>query len=239
MRALARTFNDMSARLAALDESRRAFLADAAHELRTPLSIIGGQLEAVEDGLYPADAEHLAPIHEQMRVLEQLIDDMRTVALADAGALPMKLQPTELGAAIDHAVAAFKPEAMAKGVELGTDYPPALPKATADEQRLGQVLANLLSNSLRHTPSGGRVTVSARAGDAGFVETAVADDGEGISAELLPHVFDRFAKESGSTGSGLGLAICRDLVEAQHGRIWIDSTAGKGTTVKFTLPTAL
>ena len=121
---------------------------------------------------------------------------------------------------------------------LGADYPLGLPKAKADEQRVGQVLANLLSNALHHTPSGGHVTVSARVGDGGSVQVSVRDDGPGIPAELLPRVFDRFVKEPGSGGSGLGLAICRDLVEAQGGRIWIDSAAGRGTTVTFTLPLA-
>ncbi len=138
MRSLARAFNDMSARLAAIDEGRRAFLADAAHELRTPLSIISGQLEAIEDGLYPADAEHLAPIREQLHVLEQLIEDLRTVALAEAGALPLNLQPTDLGTTIDHAVASFQAQASAAGATLTADYPAGLPKAKADEQRTGQ-----------------------------------------------------------------------------------------------------
>jgi two-component system sensor histidine kinase BaeS len=235
LRALARAFNDMSARLASVDEGRRAFLADAAHELRTPLSIISGQLEAIEDGIYPADAAHLAPIHEQIAVLEQLIDDMRTVALAEAGALTLKLAPTDLGAAIDHAVAAFQAQATAKGVALGADYPPTLPRAQADEQRVGQILTNLLSNALRHAPDGGKVAVSARV-VADKLEVAVNDNGPGIPADLLPRVFDRFVKEPGSTGSGLGLAICRDLVEAQGGKIDIASDLGRGTTVRFTLP---
>ena len=149
MRSLARAFNDMSERLAAVDEGRRAFLAEAAHELRTPLSVISGQIEAIEDGLYPADAEHLAPIREQLRTLEQLIEDMRTVALAEAGALSLKIQPTDVGVSIDHAVAAFQADAAGAGVTLAADYPLGLPRATADEQRLGQVLANLISNALR------------------------------------------------------------------------------------------
>src|SRR4051794_39193277 len=111
MRVLARAFNEMSARLATVDAGRRAFLADAAHELRTPLSIISGQLEAIGDGLYPADGEHLAPVHEQLRVLEQLIDDMRTVALAEAGALPLNLQPVDIGTALDHTIGAFQAKA--------------------------------------------------------------------------------------------------------------------------------
>ena len=239
MRSLARAFNDMSERLASVDERRRAFLADAAHELRTPLSIIAGQVEAIEDGLYPADAAHLAPVHEQLKILEQLIEDMRTVALADAGALVLNLQPTDIGASIDHAVAAFQTQATAPGVTLGTDYPPGIPKAMADEQRLGQVFANLLSNSLRHTPSGGHVTVSARrAEDGSTIELSVRDDGQGISADMLPRVFDRFAKDQDSSGSGLGLAICKDLVEAMGGRIAADSADGSGTTISFSLPMA-
>lgn len=238
LRALARAFNDMSARLATVDESRRAFLADAAHELRTPLSIISGQLEAIEDGIYSADAEHLAPIHEQIGILEQLIDDMRTVALAEAGALTLKLAPTDLGAAIDHAVAAFQAQATAKGVVMAADYPPTLPRALADEQRVGQVLTNLLSNALRYAPTGGHVDVSARSTEDGVVEVSVRDDGPGIDPELLSRVFDRFAREPKSSGSGLGLAICRDLVEAQHGRIWVTAEQGGGATITFTLPAA-
>ena len=238
LRSLARAFNDMSTRLGAIDERRRAFLADAAHEMRTPLSIISGQLEAIEEGLYPADAEHLAPVHEQIGILEHLIDDMRTVALAEAGALPLDLRPTDVGTAIDHAVAAFQPEATAKRITLAADYQPGLPSAMADEQRLGQVLSNLLSNALRYTPSGGHVTVSAAASGPAAVELAVRDDGPGIPADLLPRVFDRFVKEPGSSGSGLGLAICRDLVEAQGGHISIDSAPGRGTIVTFTLPLA-
>lgn len=238
MRSLARTFNDMSERLAAVDERRRAFLAEAAHELRTPLSIISGQLEAIEDGLYPADAEHLAPIRTQLRQLEQLIDDMRTVALAEAGALSLKVRPTDLGPPIDHAVAAFQPEATAAGVTLAADYPPDLPRVLADGQRLGQILSNLLSNAIRHTPNGGHVTVSAVARDPKAITVSVRDDGQGIEPELLPRVFDRFAKEPGSGGSGLGLAICRDLVEAMGGHISVDSAQGQGTVVSFTLPAA-
>jgi two-component system, OmpR family, sensor histidine kinase BaeS len=238
MRSLAHAFNDMSTRLAAVDEGRREFLADAAHELRTPLSIIAGQLEAIEDGLYPADAEHLAPVHEQLHVLEQLIEDMRTVALAEAGALPLKLQPTDLAVAIDHVVAAFQAEATASGVNVRADYPSGLPRARADEHRVGQILTNLMSNALRHTPRGGHVTVLARAVDAQWIELSVRDDGPGIPADLLPRVFDRFVKEPGSSGTGLGLAICRDLVEAQGGTISIDSAPGRGVTVTFTLPTA-
>lgn len=239
VRALVRAFNEMSARLAAADEGRRAFLADAAHELRTPLSIIEAQLEAIEDGLYPVDAEHMAPIHEQMRTLEKLIDDMRTIALVDAGGLQLNRLPTDIGAIVEHTVVAFQPGATAREITLSSEIRDPLPSVLADEQRIRQVLTNLLSNALTHTRRGGHVTVAVRVADRrDDVEVTVTDDGSGISAELLPHVFDRFAKEDGSSGSGLGLAICRDLVEAHGGTIGITSEPGRGTTVSFTLPVA-
>jgi signal transduction histidine kinase len=135
-------------------------------------------------------------------------------------------------------VAAFQAQATAKGVVMAADYPPTLPRALADEQRVGQVLTNLLSNALRYAPTGGHVDVSARSTEDGVVEVSVRDDGPGIDPELLSRVFDRFAREPKSSGSGLGLAICRDLVEAQHGRITIDSAPSGGTTVSFSLPVA-
>ena len=235
MHVLARAFNQMSARLEHSDAARRAFLADAAHELRTPLSIIKGQVEAIADGIYPADAEHMATINLQIEALEQLIDDMRTVALAEAGALALDLKPVDLGALIDQSVAAFAADAGAADVQLSADYPPGLPAARADEGRVRQILRNLLSNAVRHTPAGGRVTVSAL-GAGAWLTVRVADTGSGIAPELLPTVFDRFAKEPGSPGSGLGLAICRDLVEAHGGEISIASEIDRGTTLTFTLP---
>jgi len=238
VRSLSRAFNQMSERLAVLESSRRTFLADVAHELRTPLSIIEGQIEAIEDGIYPADAAHLAPIHDQIRALEKLIDDMRTVALAEAGGLTLTLEPTDLRALIDHALAGFRAQADAAGITLRAEAPSELQLATADQQRVRQVLANLLSNALRHTPAGGEVVVSARsASTPGWLEAIVADNGSGIDPELLPTIFDRFVREPGSPGSGLGLAICRDLVEAHGGYISIESKPGQGTTVRFTLPT--
>ena len=235
MRSLARAFNQMSDRLGAADERRRAFLADAAHELRTPLTIIRAQIEAIEDGVYPADKEHFAPIDTQLATLERLIDNLRTVALAESGALELHLEPLDVGAAIDAAVAAFRAEADGAGVELRADYPAGLKRAKFDQQRLGQVLANLLTNALRHTAHGGHVTVSARAGDDRMVEVTVRDDGTGIPPELLAHLFERFVKEPGSTGSGLGLAICRELIETQGGGIWINQLDGPGTSVTFNL----
>ena len=239
MQGLVRAFNDMSARLGDLDKGRRTFLADVAHELRTPLTVIEGQLEAIEDGIYPADAAHLAPIREQIRTLDQLIDDLRTVGLAESGSLPLEREPTDIGALVDDVVAAYAPQARAAEVTLAAEHPTGLPAANVDPQRIRQVLGNLLTNSLRSTPAGGRVTVSSRAtGDRATLTVTVADTGRGIAPDLLPRVFERFVKGEGSPGSGLGLAICRDIIKAHGGEISIESQLGQGTTVTFTLPTA-
>ena len=237
MQGLVRAFNQMSGRLQALDEGRRTFLADVAHELRTPLSVITGQLEAIEDGVYPADAEHLEPIREQIKSLEKLIDDMRTVALAEAGGLTLNLAPTDLADLLNDQLAAFSAAADAASVTLVPQIPAGLPRAMADEQRVRQVVANLLANALRHTPAGGRVTVNARASaDGATLMVEVSDTGRGIDPDLLPRVFERFVKGEGSAGSGLGLAICRDIIEAHGGSISIESEPSRGTTVTFTLP---
>jgi signal transduction histidine kinase len=236
MQGLVRAFNQMSGRLQSLDQGRRTFLADVAHELRTPLSVITGQLEAIEDGVYPADAEHLEPIREQIKTLEKLIDDMRTVALAEAGGLTLTLAPTDLADLLTDQLAAFSAQAGAAGVTLVSQIPAGLPRATADEQRVRQVVANLLANALRHTPAGGRVTVDSRASaDGAALIVDVADTGTGIDPALLPRVFDRFVKGEGSAGSGLGLAICRDIIKAHGGSITITSEPSRGTTVTFTL----
>lgn len=238
MRMLGRTFNRMSSRLAEQDERRRTFLADVAHELRTPLSVITAQLEAIEDGVYPADGEHLAPIRDQARALEKLIDDVRTVALADAGSLTVDRQPTDLDALLRDAVTSFEPQAGAARVTLAADLPTSLPVVPLDASRIRQVLANLIGNALRHTPPGGRVTVGASVTGrpAAAIEVAVSDTGSGIAPQLLPHVFERFAKGSESSGTGLGLAIAHDLVAAHGGTISADSRPGQGTVVRFTLP---
>lgn len=237
MRSLARAFNEMSARLADVDSGRRTFLADVAHELRTPLAVIEGQLEAIEDGVYPADAAHLEPIRVQIRTLEQLIDDLRTVGLAESGSLTLERTPTDLAALVDEVLAAYSPQARAADVSLGAEHEPGQPAAIADPPRIRQVLGNLLANSLRHTPAGGRVTVRTRASaDPATLTVEVTDTGRGIPPELLPGVFDRFVKGEGSPGSGLGLAICRDIVTAHGGEIGIRSEPGIGTRVTFSLP---
>lgn len=230
IRSVARAFNSMSARLRAIDEQRRSFLADVTHELRTPLSVIRGQAEAINDGVYPADAAHLAPILDATTTLDRLVEDLRTLVLSDAGNLALHKEPTDLGAIVHDTVESFRQQAEAKGVALTADIASSLATAEVDPARIRQVIGNLLSNSIRHTPPGGSVKVSVTAP----ATITVTDTGEGISPDLLPHVFERFTKGPNSNGSGLGLAIARDIVEAHGGEINLES-AGRGTTVRIAL----
>ena len=237
LRSVARAFNSMSARLKSSDEQRRSFLADVTHELRTPLSVIRGQAEAIADGLYEGDAAHLAPILDATQTLDRLVEDLRTMVLTDAGSLVLRKEPTDVAALAADAVEAFKTQAETAGVALGSNLEDSLPPVELDPTRIGGVLGNLLSNAIRHTPRGGSVRVSlTAAGDAVIV--TVADTGEGIPPELLPHVFERFVKGASSTGSGLGLAIAHDIVAAHGGRLEIQSDLGAGTRATLTLPIA-
>jgi two-component system sensor histidine kinase BaeS len=245
VRSLARAFNAMSARLEATDRERRTFVADVSHELRTPLAVIRGQVEAIGEGVYPADEEHLAPIVDATRTLEQLVEDLRTLALAEAGSLTLAREPVDLAELAHESAAGFQSAADGSGIELNVNAAGDVPNVSADPSRIRSVLGNLIANALRHTPSGGRVTVrvapieaATAAAGTGWVEVAVTDTGSGIAAELLPRIFDRFVKEPGSPGSGLGLAIARDIVTAHGGAIAAESEAGRGTTIRFRLPVA-
>lgn len=232
---LAVSFNAMTARLAANEEQRRRLLADVTHELRTPLSIIRGNVEGMLDGVYPRDDEHLSPIVEETKQMARLLEDLHTLATAEAGALTLHREAVEVGELIADVVAAYAPRAANAGVRLETTVEPGLPDAELDPNRVRQVLENLLSNALRYTPAGGSVTVSARPRGEG-IECRVADTGRGVAAEQLPTIFDRFAKSADSGGSGLGLAIARSLVETHDGTIAASATPGGGLTVSFMIP---
>jgi two-component system sensor histidine kinase BaeS len=231
IRSVARAFNSMSARLKTIDEQRRSFLADVTHELRTPLSVIRGQAEAISDGVYPADQAHLAPILDATAALDRLVEDLRTLVLTDAGNLLLHKEPTDLGTLVREAVESFRAQAETKGVVVSADVAEGLPLADVDPARIRQVIGNLLSNSLRHTPAGGSVKVSLAAP----ATITVTDTGEGIPPELLPHVFERFARGPNSPGSGLGLAIAHDIVVAHDGTIDVRSLTGGGTTITVTI----
>ena len=235
-RQLARGFDTMAARLETDERQRRTLLAEVSHELRTPLTVVQGNLEAIIDGVYPADAAHLGLIIEETHVLARLIDDLRTIALSEAGTLALHPEPTDPDILVGEVVRSFEPAAAAAGVELLAAIDGDLPIIEVDPVRIREVLANLVANALRHTPAGGRVTVGGGVEDGRWVRIEVRDTGEGIEPALLPHIFDRFVKGNDSRGSGLGLAIARQLVVAHGGEIAAESTSGSGTTIRFRLP---
>lgn len=237
VRQVARAFNEMAEQLQATDTRRRVFLADVSHELRTPLSVIRGRAEGIMDGVYPGDSEHVAPVLEAARTLERLIEDLRTLALADAGGLTLHREPVDVGVLVRETMATFEGSAADRAVRLEAEVGPDLPLVHADPGRIQSVLSNLITNAIRHTPSGGLVRVAAGRVSNG-VEVSVSDSGEGIAPDLLPNIFERFVKGSSSSGSGLGLAIARDLVVAHGGRIEARSQPGSGTTIRFSLPTS-
>ncbi|TME92307.1 MAG: HAMP domain-containing histidine kinase [Chloroflexi bacterium] len=237
LRSVARAFNSMSARLQSSDEGRRSFLADVAHELRTPLAVIRAEAEAIADGVHPADTEHLGTIVDATQSLDVLVEDLRALALTDTGSLVLNREAVETSALIDDSIALFDASGKAANVRITGDVQDGMPVLDVDPVRMRAALGNVIGNAIAHTPPGGSVRVDARL-DGNHVEIVVTDTGEGIPPELLPRVFDRFVKGAGSKGSGLGLAIAHDIVVAHAGSISIESTAGTGTTVRITLPIA-
>ncbi len=224
---LAIIFNQMTRSLETQETLRRHLMADIAHELRTPLAGIQGTVEAIQDGVFPWTDESLDSIHEQVLFLNRLVEDLRTLANAEAGQLALALAPLDLAELARRTLVTFQPQATVRQVDLSLTVAQNLPSIHADQQRLGQVLTNLLDNALRHTPARGEIEVALSAEQTG-VRIAIIDSGEGIAPLDLPHIFDRFYRADGSRnwqtgGSGLGLAIARQLVEAQGGKIWAES----------------
>ncbi|HET8784445.1 MAG TPA: HAMP domain-containing sensor histidine kinase [Candidatus Limnocylindrales bacterium] len=235
VRQLVRGFNTMTERLERDEDQRRTLLNDVSHELRTPLSVIAGNVEAMIDGVHPADEAHLSAILEETRVMERLIDDLRTVALAEAGTLMLHKEPTDLDLLVEEVVRSFQGSAGSAGVSVTADVPADLPIVDVDPVRIREVLANLVANGVRHTPSDGTVTVRGEV-DGDRIVLRVVDTGPGIDPDLLPHVFERFAKGADSTGSGLGLAIARNLVVAHGGELVVEATGSAGSTFRVSLP---
>jgi len=237
VRTFARAFNAMSARLAATERDRRAFVADLAHEFRTPLAIIRGQAEGIGDGVYPADPPHLAPILDATESLEALVEALGTMTLTDVGSLRLNREAVDVAVLVNSSLSAFQSMADTAHVQLVADVVADTPAIDAEPARIRGVLANLLSNAIRHTLAGGTITVSARrSGDT--VTIGVSDTGQGIPDDVRPRVFERFVKAPGSPGAGLGLAIAKDIIVAHGGTIDLNSEVGKGTEVRFTLPIA-
>jgi two-component system sensor histidine kinase BaeS len=243
---LARVFNHMVEELEAADRQRRNLTADVAHELRTPLQIIQGNLEGILDDVYEPTEEHISATLDETRLLARLVDDLRTLSLAESGQLALVREPIDVAELLADVQTSFSGQAETAGVELRVDVDQSAGPMTlvGDLGRLDQVLSNLVANALRHTPSGGTIGLSAQLLDGG-VRLTVSDTGEGISPEDLPAVFDRFWKgdrarsHASNAGSGLGLAIVQQLVHAHGGRITVESEVGKGTTFTMELPANL
>jgi two-component system sensor histidine kinase BaeS len=237
---LAASFNTMSERLARVQELRRQMTADIAHELRTPLSLVLGHADAVEEGTLPPTPETMAVIRDEALRLERLIDDLLTLSHADAGELRFTPRLTPPTLILEEAARAYQSQALQKDIRLVVQTTKDLPQVRLDPDRMGQVLRNLLGNALRHTPEHGEIELSAvRAGD--VLEIRVRDSGPGIAPADLPYIFERFyradrsrARESG--GSGLGLAIVRSIVASHGGTTAAESTRGRGTTIIIRLP---
>lgn len=235
---LAQSFNQMSADLAHANQLRRQMTADIAHDLRTPLSVILGYAEALTDGKLSGTPETYEAMYIQAQHLNRLIEDLRTLSLADAGQISLMRRPVEPRGLLEHAALAYLPVVEGRGISLGVEGE-NVPPVSVDPDRLLQVLGNLVGNALRHTPNGGRVVLStARLNDE--VLLRVQDSGPGIPAEDLPYIFDRFyrgdkARQSDGA-SGLGLAIARSLVEAHGGRITAANVPGGGALFTIALP---
>ena len=242
---LARAFNAMADRRATAERLRRDLVNDVAHELRSPLTNLRGQIEALQDGLAAPTPETLASLEEEARLLERLVDDLQDLALAEAGQIELERGPVDLKAEVQRAVQGLRPRLDEKDLRVEIDIPErpgSLPPVSADARRVGQILRNLLGNAATHTPPGGLVRVSAW-GEAGEVRTTVADTGPGIPPEHLPFLFERFYRTDASRaratgGAGLGLAIVKQLAEAHGGRVWVESEPGRGAVFGFSLPAA-
>ncbi|HEV7500521.1 MAG TPA: HAMP domain-containing sensor histidine kinase [Vicinamibacteria bacterium] len=237
LRTVARAFNSMATRLQDEDRQRRELLADIAHELRTPLAVMQGRLEGLLDGVYARDDRSLAEILEETRMLTRLVEDLGTLAHAERGVLGLRREATDLTPLLHDVARAMAAEAQAHGATLHVEERADLTLVEADPLRLREVLTNLVSNAIRHSPAGTAVTLAATPGK-DRVTVEVRDTGPGIAREELARIFDRFHKSAGSPGSGLGLPIARKLVEAHGGEISVTSEVGRGTIVRFTIPTA-
>lgn len=235
VRDLVRAFDTMAARLEADETQRRSLLADVTHELRTPLAVVQGNVEAIIDGVHPPDEAHLTAILDETRVLTRLVEDLRTLALSEAGSLSLHREPTDLAILATDIATAFEAAAEIAGISIELDVDDSLPLLDIDPVRIREVISNLVGNGIRHTPSGGTIRITGRL-ESGSVQLVVSDTGSGIEPELLPRVFERFSRSATTGGSGLGLAIARGLVELHGGTIAATSPPGGGTRIEVRLP---
>jgi histidine kinase len=239
---LARSFNQMAAALEQTETMRRDLIGNVAHELRTPLTNIKGYMEGLIDGVLPPEPETYQLVYREADRLQRLVSDLQELSRVEAGAFELHLTQASVVALIEQTAARLRPQFEEKDVRLQVNVSPQLPPVQVDEDRIGQVLLNLVGNALQYTPTGGRVTVEAKPHDH-ETHILIRDSGVGIPAEHLPHLFDRFyrvdkSRSRAGGGSGIGLTIARHLVEAHGGRIWVESDGSQqGSTFGFSLPT--
>lgn len=238
VRPVVASFNQMADRLESADEQRRQLLGDLGHELRTPLTVIRGEIEAMLDGVHQPDPDNLELLLDEVRVMERLLEDLRTLSLAEAGALALHPEPTDLGDLVRDVADSHRRLASVREVVVSVDVQPSLPEIMVDSVRIREVVANLIVNSLRAMPDGGMLEMGVE-DEAGSVVITVRDNGIGMPAEEVERAFERFHKGSTSSGSGLGLTISRDLIEAHGGSITMESQPGEGTLVSVRVPRTL
>jgi len=243
LQELAQSFNRMAEELEHVELTRRNLMADVAHELRTPLAVLDGNLRAILDGVHELNEEEIALLYEQTHHLNRLVDDLRELSLTEADQLSLNRQEVDLVRLVKETVAHFDLVAQEQGIQLVSELDDPLIHPSLDQSRMRQVLHNLLSNAFRYTPSGGTVTVSARrSADGNAVQISVTDSGAGISPEELPHIFERFYRSEESTGrdrggTGLGLAIVKAIVDAHRGVVYAQSDGRyKGSTFTLRFP---
>jgi signal transduction histidine kinase len=233
----------MAASLARTETMRQQLIADVSHELKTPLASIKGYMEGLQDGVIPATPETFQLVRREADRLQRLVYDLQEPSRAEAGAVPLTVQPHVPAELVSTVIARLQPQFAEKNVTLTADVPVDLPAVGADADRIEQVLTNLLGNALQYTPDGGAVTVTARSSGDG-VEFSVQDTGLGLRPDDLTRIFQRFyrvdkSRSRASGGSGIGLTIARHIIEAHSGRIWAESPGPhQGSTFYFTLPTA-
>jgi len=234
-------FNSMVEQLEQKEKSRKHLLADVAHELRNPLSIVQGNLEAWLDGVIKPTPEQIASVYDETVLLNRLITDLRELSLAEAGQLKLHLEKTDLKEIINAEVTGFQARCQEKSISLVSEVIDGLPAVNADRDRIRQVLHNLLENALRYTPAEGSIKVKADLDKNQQITVSVSDSGSGIDRADLPFIFEHFYKadksrQRGYGGAGIGLALVKKYVELHGGRVWVESEVGKGSVFHFTVP---
>jgi len=238
---LAESFNKMVTELEEADDRRRRLTADVAHELRTPLHILQGNLEGMQDGIYPLDETQLKLLLDETKILSRLVDDLQTLTLAENQQLLLNFEDIDLSRLLSDVATEFSSQAELQGVELSLSLSPETLNIHADRGRMNQVLGNLIANGLCHTPSGGEIKICSQQ-EENCAIIQVSDTGKGIPEEDLPYIFDRFWKGDTArsrfddSGSGLGLSISKGIIGMHHGEISVDSELGKGTIFTIKLP---